>query len=160
MEDSLKSRSDISVVLIFFIALTILGVIGAGYAVNDYARARASATWPVYDGVVLSRRGPGAALRYAYSVDGRTYETGRVRFFSGLLSRETAATQAGAGETVKVYVDPDNHAFAVLAPGGGGAVFVAASLITGACVFLGVGGVVRTLTTAIRRPGEREAAAF
>lgn len=158
MEDSLKSRSDVSVVLIFFIALTILGVIGAGYAVNDYARARASAGWPVYEGVVLSRRGVFAPLRYVYSVNGRSYESGRVRFLSGMLARE-GAVAAAPGETLTVYVDPDNHAFSVLAPGGAGAVFVAASILTGACVFLGVGGIVRTLTVAAAFRSEEEGAA-
>lgn len=148
MEDSLKNRSDVSVVLIFFIALTIFGVIAAGYAVNDYSRARASAAWPVYEGVVLSRRGRGDEMRYVYSVDGRSYEGTRMRFFSGLLSRDGDALRGGPGETVRVYVDPENHDFAVLAPGGAGVVFVVASVFAGACIFLGVGGIVRTLTMA------------
>lgn len=149
MEDSLKNRSDVSVVLIFFIALTVFGVIAAGYAVNDYSRARASAAWPVYEGVVLSRRSRGDdEMRYVYSVDGRSYEGKRIRFFSGFLSRDDDALRAGPGERVRVYVDPEKHDFAVLAPGGAGVVFVVASIFAGACIFLGVGGIVRTLTIA------------
>lgn len=148
MEDTLKSRSDVSVVLVFFIALTIFGVAAAGYAVNDYARARASAAWPVYEGVVLSKRGRGDEMRYVYSVGGRSYESTRLRFFSGLLVHDGDALKAGPGETVRVYVDPENHGFSVLAPGGAGSVFVIASVLAGMCVFLGVGGVVRTLTVA------------
>jgi len=148
MDDTLKSRSDVSIVLVFFIALTIAGAAAAGYAVNDYARARASAAWPVYDGVVLSARGRGDDMRYVYSVNGRIYEGARRRFFSGLFSRDGESLTAAPGETVRVYVDPENHGFAVLAPGGSGAVFVIASVLAGSCVFLGVGGIVRTLTVA------------
>ena len=148
IDKTLKSRSDVSIVLVFFIALTVFGVAAAGYAVNDYARARASAAWPVYEGVTLSPRGRGDDMRYVYSVDGRMYEGARLKFFSGFFSHDGAALKAGPGETVRVYVDPENHRFAVLAPGGSGAVFVIASVLAGSCVFLGVGGVVRTLTVA------------
>lgn len=129
--------------------MTIVGVLGAGYAVNDYARARASAAWPVYEGVVLSKRGRNdSTMRYVYSVDGRSYESKRIRFFSGMLSTDAETLKAGPGERVRVYVDPEKHSFAVLAPGGAGSVFVIASVFAGACVFLGVGGIVRTLTVA------------
>ena len=148
MENSLKNRSDVSVVLVFFTGLTILGVLIAGYAVSDYSRARASAAWPVYDGVVLSSRGRGDVMRYVYSVDGRSYENTRMRFFSGLLSHDQERLQAGPGEIVRVYVDPENHEFSVLAPGGAGSIFVAASILSALCIFLGVGGIVRTLTVA------------
>ncbi len=147
MEDTLKNRSDVSVVLLFFIALTIFGVLGAAFIVKDYARARASTAWPVYEGIVLSRRESGQALRYVYSVDGHTYEARRRRFMTALLSQpENEIT--GPGETVSVYVDPMDHDVAVLHPGGSGGFFAVVSLFFGAAVFFGVGGIVRTLTLA------------
>lgn len=147
MEETLKTRSDISVVLLFFIFLSILGVVGAGFIVNDYARARASMGWPVYDGIVLSQRGSGDKLRYVYSVDGRSYEGSRRVFFSGQFATSKIQTP-GPGETIRVYVDPGDHSFAVLYPGGASAFFVIGSLFTGLCVFFGFGGIVRTLTVA------------
>lgn len=147
MEDTLKTRSDISVILLFFTGLTILGVLGAAFIVNDYARARASVAWPGYDGVILSQREDGDALRYVYSVEGHSYEGTRLKFFTANFSSKTFP-EFGPGETVRVYVDPKDHSVAVLQPGGGGAFFAVASLICGAAVFFGVGGIVRTLTLA------------
>ena len=158
MQDSLKSRSDLSVILFFFIGLTILGVLGAGFVVGDYARARASAAWPVYDGVVLSRRGRVDDLRYVYSVEGRSYESRRVRFFTASFS-PNPIRGLRAGESVPVYVDPADHRFSVLTPGGASAVFVLASMFTGACVFFGVGGIVRTLMIAAQGAGGEESPA-
>ncbi len=147
MEDTLKNRSDVSVVLLFFIGLTIFGVLGAAFIVRDYASARASIAWPVYDGIVLSPNDSGRALRYVYSVDGRTYEGKRHRFFTALLSSRASETTS-PGKTLHVYVDPDKHEVSVLQPGGAGGFFAAMSLFFGAGVFFGVGGIVRTLTLA------------
>jgi len=159
MEDTLKNRSDVSVILLFFIALTIFGVLGAAFIVKDYARARASTTWPVYNGIVLSPRENGHALRYVYSVDGHTYEGSRRRFITALLSpREIEFT--GPGETVSVYVDPKDHDVAVLRPGGSGGFFAVVSLFFGAAVFFGVGGIVRTLTLAAVENNDAQNAAI
>ena len=158
MEDTLKNRSDVSVVLVFFIALTILGVLGAAFIVKDYARARASNAWPVYDGIVLSPRDSGKALRYVYSVEGRTYEGSRRRFVTALLS-PLEDEISGPGETVRVFVDPKDHDISVLQPGGAGGFFAVVSLFFGAAVFFGVGGIVRTLTlAAVENSNARSAA--
>lgn len=147
MEDTLKNRSDVSVVLLFFIALTIFGVLGAAFIVKDYSRARASTAWPVYDAIMLSPRESRQALRYVYSVDGQTHEASRRRFTTALLL-STKNELAGPGATVSVYVDPNDHDVAVLHPGGSGGFFAIVSLFFGASVFFGVGGIVRTLTLA------------
>ena len=158
MEDALKTRSDVSVVLLFFIGLTIIGILGAAFIVKDYARARASTTWPVYDGIVLSPRDGGGALRYVYSVEGRTYEGNRRRFFSAVLSSQDYKS-VGPGETISVFVDPADHDTAVVQPGGAGAFFAVMSFLFGAGVFFGVGGIIRTLTIAAAENSDPQGAA-
>ena len=159
MKDTLKNRSDVSVVLLFFIALTIFGVLGAAFIVKDYARARASTAWPVYDAIVLSPRENGHSLRYVYSVDGQTHEASRRRFVTAFLSSPENEI-AGPGETVTVYVDPKDHDIAVLHPGGSGGFFAIVSLFFGASVFFGVGGIVRTLTLAAVENSDAQSAAI
>jgi len=146
MDTTLKDRSDITVILVLFISLAIAGVLSGGFIVRDYAHARASVSWPQVDGVVLSHLGDGSKrLRYAYSIGGRTYESHRERFFSGRFLKSEARDYV-PGEALTVYVDPHHHAFSVLKTGGAGAVFVLFSLLSGACIFFGVGGVVWTLS--------------
>ncbi len=146
MDTTLKDRSDITVILVFFISLAIAGVIGGGFFVRDYAHARASVSWPQVDGVVLSQLGDGPKrLRYAYSIGGRTYESHRERFFAARFSKSEARAYF-PGETLTVYVDPQHHTVSVLKTGGAGAAFVFFSLLSGACIFFGVGGVVWTLS--------------
>ena len=159
MEDTLRNRSDVSVVLLFFIALTIFGVLGAAFIVKDYARARASTAWPVYDAIVLSPHDSGKAFRYVYSVDGRTYEGTRQRFTTAVFSpRENEPI--GPGETVRVFVDPRDHDISVLQPGGAAGFFAVISLFFGAAVFFGVGGIVRTLTLAAVERDDAQSAVF
>lgn len=140
-----------TIVLLIFIALAAFGIAGAGFVVHDYALARASSGWPVHEGIVLSRR-PGASdLRYVYSVEGRSYESSRWRFFS---ARFLAGQRPrfGPGEIVEVHVNPKDHSQSVLQPGGAGAFFAIASIFFGACIFFGLGGIVRVLTLSSPQP--------
>ena len=146
MNDALNTRSDVTVVLFLFIFLAIIGVISGGFFVRDYARARASAAWPTTEGVVLSERdGASGQLRYAYSMDGHSYESTRTRVFSARFMKPQPFDYL-PGERVTVYVDPRRHQFSVLQTGGAGAAFVFFSLVSGALVFFGVGGVVWVLS--------------
>ena len=146
MQEILKNRSEVTVVLVFFFCLAILGVIAGGFFVRDYARARASAAWPIVDGVVLSDiAGDSARLRYVYLIDGRSHVSSRERVFSARFLKSPARDYA-PGETVQVYVNPRDHSFSVLQPGGAGAAFIVFSILSGLCVFFGVGGVVWTLS--------------
>lgn len=146
MEDPLKKRLDVTVVLILFFTLAIIGVAAAGFFVRDYSMARGSASWPTVNGVVLSRlEGAAARPRYVYSFDGKSYESNRVRVFTARFMKPSAHDLA-PGDTVSVYVNPKKPSFSVLQPGGAGAAFVFFSLVSGLCVFLGVGGIVWTLS--------------
>ena len=148
MPPELKTKSDISIVLIFFTALAIFGVAGGGFVVTDYARARSSLSWPAVEGIVLSRLdGETAPRRYVYSYDGRSYETTRRRNFMGLFLPAPHA-ELRPGQPVTVYVNPAEPDYAVLYPGGAGAAFVVLSLLAGCAVFFGVGGVVWALSRA------------
>ena len=146
MDPGLRQRARISVVLVFFTALAILGVVGVGFVVTDYSRARGSVSWAVVDGVVLGhRRGGGDHLRYVYSVNGKPYESTRIRFFTGGLADRQEVSTYKPGVRVNVYVSPRFPGTSVLQPGGSPFVFLSVFLFCGVCVFLGVGGVVRTL---------------
>ncbi len=146
MPPELKKKSDISIVLIVFTAMAVLGVACGGFVVHDYARSRANMAWPAADGIVLSRlEGESAPLRYVYSFDGRSYEATRTRTFLGWFMMTDRADYR-PGESVIVYVDPEDHSYSVLYPGGSSVAFVILSLLSGAAVFFGVGGVVWALS--------------
>ena len=146
MAPELKKKSDISIVLIVFTALAVIGVACGGFIVRDYARSRASLAWPVVDGIVLSHLdGEASHLRYVYSFDGRSYESTRTRNFMGWFMN-MSTPEYRPGESVVIYVDPDRHDYSVLFPGGSSAAFILLSLLSGASVFFGVGGVVWALS--------------
>ncbi len=146
MSAELKSKSDVSIVLLFFTALAVLGVAGGGFVVHDYARSRASLAWPAAEGIVLSRLSTERAkVRYVYSVDGHSYESTRERSFMGRFGT-AQDSDFRPGESVTVFFNPDDHAYAVLAPGGSGGAFVVLSLLSGLSIFFGLGGLVWTLS--------------
>lgn len=146
MSAEFKSKSDVSIVLFFFMALALGGLAGGGFVVNDYARSRASLEWPQAEGIVLSRlAGERARVRYVYSVEGRSFEATRERSFMGRF--EIAEDHdLRPGESVVVYFNPEDPAYSLLFPGGSGGAFVALSLLSGLSVFFGLGGLVWTLS--------------
>ncbi len=145
MAEEGKSRTELGVALALFAALAALGAYAGGAAVKDFARARASVKWPSVQGVVLSKSAADAAeIRYAYVAGGRGHESRRVRFLSGVFASAPTA-HLRPGESVTVYVDPKDPETAVLRPGGSGALFAVAALTAGGLVFIGLGGVIRTL---------------
>ena len=146
MTAELRTKSDVSIVLIFFSVLAVLGVAAGGFVVQDYARARASASWPAYDAIVLSQLdADNAKVRYVYSVNGRSYESTRERVFTASFLKEPSPDYL-PGETIEVYVNPQDHGYAVLYTGGAGLAFILFSVLSGACIFFGVGGIVWTLS--------------
>ncbi len=144
----LKEKSRISVVLFFFTTLAIVGVIGVGFIVSDYAKARGSFSWMVVEGVVLSER-KGDGLRYVYSVNGHTYEGTRQRLFTARMPFRKEQTDHAPGDKIDVFVSPKDPSYSILEQGGSGIVFACFFLFSGACVFVGVGGIVRTLETTV-----------
>lgn len=154
MAAGIEERTELTVAMLFFIFLTIVGVVFSGATVRDYARARASPEWPVVEGVVLSGEG---GLRYVYMAEGRNREAHRVGFFTAGFWR--AAPDFSPGDTAQVSVDPEDSAFSVLEPGGSGLVF--ALYLGGSAVlaFVGAGGLIRTLTLSQAREGARRAQA-
>lgn len=146
MSEELKSKSDISIVLILFGALAIIGVFAGGFFVQDYAKARASTSWPTVDGIVLSKLdGSPERVRYVYSMNGRSYESTRERVFLARFSNRST-TNYLPGENLRVFVDPLDHSYSVLQPGGAGFAFVIFSIFSGAFVFFGIGGIVWALS--------------
>ncbi|MEQ1930052.1 MAG: DUF3592 domain-containing protein [Parvularculaceae bacterium] len=147
-----KTTSEGLVALTLFVVVGALGLSIGGAAVKDFARARDSRSWPAIEGVVLSKNSTDSNdIRYAYVAGGHGHESRRVRFLTGLL-REAPTDHLRPGESVTVYVDPGAPDVAVLKQGGSGGVFGAAAALAGALVFLGLGGVVRTLMNMTRRP--------
>lgn len=154
MAQLLRSKSDVTIALLFFASVAIGGFFTSNFIVRDFGKARASVAWPTVEGVVLSRRGPGGAARYVYSYDGDTYEATRRRAFTGRFRRSKPAFLAPA-ERVVVYVDPRDPSFALLEPGGAAGAFLAFSALGGAAMFLGVGGVVWTFARGVAPARER-----
>lgn len=147
-----KSTSENFIALVAFAILGALGLWIGGVAVEDFARARDSRTWPAIEGVVLSKDGEDSNdIRYAYVAGGHGHESRRVRFLTGLVFKAPTA-QLRPGESVTVYVNPDAPDVAVLRQGGSGLVFAGAAVVAAALVFFGLGGVIRTVMNMVRRP--------
>ncbi len=135
--------------LLFFVTLAIIGIVGGSFFVRDFARARSSAGWPTADGVVLSQLDENSdRVRYAYSFGGRSYQSTRDRVFSARLLRSSSGDYA-AGDSIEVYVDPGDPSFSVLKPGGAGPAFVVFAILSGICIFFGVGGVIWTFSEGV-----------
>ncbi len=146
-----KSASENFVALTAFAAIGAAGLWLGALAVEDFAQARDSLTWPAVDGVVLSKDSENSNdIRYAYVAGGHGHESRRVRFLTGLVY-EAPTAQLRPGESVTVYVNPDAPDVAVLKQGGHGLVFGAAVALAAALIFFGLGGVIRTLTIMLRR---------
>ena len=94
---------------------------------------------------MLSQHEGEVALRYAYSFDGRNYESKRHYVFSAQFFERATADYA-PGDSVTVYIDPEHHRYSIIQHGAAGGAFVLFSLLSGVCLFLGVGGVVWALS--------------
>jgi hypothetical protein len=146
MSDRGQSLVDAGVAFAMFLLLAAAGLGLFGVAVRDFARARASLAWPPVEGVVLSRSADDSAdIRYVYVAAGATHESRRVRFLTGLVF-PAPTDDLRPGASVTVFVDPDDASFAVLRPGGSGPLFAVAVLVASLLTFIGVGGVIRTLS--------------
>lgn len=130
-----------------------MGAVLVNFAVKDFGRAHASLTWPSTDGVVLGQDidgdHPKAAIRYAYFVDGHNYQSRRIRFFTARFSGMDMPNYT-VGQTVTVFTKPDKPSISVLQQGGSGAVFAVLVLIGWILIFVGLGGVVRTVFVTAR----------
>jgi hypothetical protein len=145
MPEGVRKSLEAGAVFGFFALLTAIGAAVLALAVNDFAQARSSRSWTEVEGVVLSpRAGEAHVIRYAYVAGGRAHEGTRTRFATaGLLPAKIA--RKAPGEPVEVLVDPENPRAAVLQPGGSALVFALFVLTSGALIFLGLGGMIRTL---------------
>jgi hypothetical protein len=126
--------------LALFGAITLGGVFISFTAVEDFGRARLSSSWRVVEGVVLSADSSGA-VRYSW-FDGASNHIGeRVRFRAAAF-RASGKVYA-PGETVPVYVSPEDGRVAVLEPGGSAALFSAALGAGALMIFIGLAGLIR-----------------
>ncbi len=143
---------------ILFGAVASAGILVAYAAVEDYARARASRSWPTVEGVVLSHARESDIVRYAW-FDGEQGHTGeRIRFWTRALYPSGEAYEPG--KAVKVRYSPDNGALAVLEPGGSAVIFSVALGFGAFLVFIGLAGIVRlTMMIDGLSPAEEESAA-
>lgn len=126
---------------LLFGLVSLAGLFAAFAAVKDFSSARASGKWAQTAGVVLSADGEG--LRYAYHWQGQSREARRVSFFTrGYIG---SPPPTAPGSAVPVYVSPTDPNRAVLVPGGSGRRFAVWIAFSGAIVFMGVGGLTRTM---------------
>lgn len=148
MPEEVLRKAELTVVLMFFVALAAAGIILIVVTVQDFARARASFSWPAVEAVILSAsEGESQAPRYAYVVDGERHTSRRIGFFR-LPFAGRVYDDVAPGMAVTVYVDPEKPSVAVLKPGGSSLIFLLMSLIAAVLVFVGVGGSIRTLMNA------------
>lgn len=144
MGQTMDSRDDLKGALGAFVLFGVVaaaGVLAAYAAVEDYARARASQSWPVVEGVVLSRSKDANDVRYAW-FDGAQSHTGeRIRFWTGAAHAKGEVYQPGAA--VKVRVSPEDGALAVIEPGGSPVIFAVVLAFGAFLVFIGLAGIIR-----------------
>ena len=139
-----RSRAPLIGAAFLFALVAIAGLITAYAAVKDFAFARASGDWPQTHGVILTPGDDGGEeLRYAYHVDGESFEGRRLAFLTrGYIGSPPPRTP---GAKVDVYVSPIDPTTAVLVPGGSGRRFAFWLLMSGVAVFVGVAGLTRTM---------------
>lgn len=156
--DDVITKTELSVALAFFLLLALAGVWLGGVAVEDFSRARASVSWPEADGVVLSPRDN--RFRYAYVANGRSHESGRIRFLTANFLK-AKFDRPPPGAPLAVRYDPENGAEAVLIAGGSGGVFALIIGLAGLLLFFGLGGLIRTIIIGrALEEGKGEAAAL
>lgn len=126
---------------ILFGAVAGAGVLTAYAAVEDYARARASRTWPVVEGVILSPVNDSDRVRYAW-FDGDEGHTGkRVRFWTRALFPSGEVFEPG--KSVDLRVSPEDGSLAVIEPGGSAVIFSIVLAFGAFLVFIGLAGIIR-----------------
>ena len=122
--------------------IALAGVMAAYSAVEDFASARASGSWMQVEGVVLSPSKPDE-LRYAYFVDGKSYQGSRLAFTTrGYIG---SPPDRSPGARVRVFVNPADARGSVLVHGGSGRRFAAWLLLSGVGVFVGLAGLTRAM---------------
>jgi hypothetical protein len=158
MPEDVAQRAELTIALTFFVLLTAFGLFLGGLAVQDFANARASVSWPTTEGVVLSANGKSVtpSFRYAYVADGRTHESRRIRFITANFLAPKPDRPA-PGDAVIVRFDPRDAGLSVLQPGGSGGVFLLILGLAGFLIFVGLAGLIRTLI--LSQGAEEEAAA-
>lgn len=149
MPEESKLRLEMGLAVALFSALTVIGATIGGLVVDDFARARASLGWPSVAAVVLSDAADRPGLRYVYSYEGRSYESRRTSFFTGRFSARRIAA-AAPGDIVAASINPADPRMATLTPGGSVPAFAAFVAGAGVLVFVGLGGLIRTIAEAAR----------
>ena len=141
-----------------------MGIIAAGvsaclivYGVNMLIKEKASRSWPVCQGTVISSDieqeskidsskkktvNYRACVVYSYSVNGKTFISNRIAFETYSTSQKrkalTIVNRYPAGEIITVYYDPANPNSAILEKGTGNTVYPAIVIVIGClCAFLG-----------------------
>lgn len=125
MKSKLKTLFGALLMLLLGIALTAFGVI-------SIQKALASKSWPTTEGKVTAsdvsseRDSDGktmykAEVRYAYTVNGKSYESDKIKMISSSSSssgmEQKTAGKYPVGATVKVRYNPSNPGTAVLEAG-------------------------------------------
>jgi hypothetical protein len=144
------SRNDRLAALLIFAALLFGGAALVVFAVKDFGAARASASWPTTEAIVLSGPVGPNKVRYVYTVEGVNYESRRVRFVTASLGAP-AWRAPRPGTPILVAVDPQDPRASAAAPGGTAILFAIFTAVGGLCVFVGLAGVIRA-ATAVEEP--------
>ncbi|MBT8470983.1 MAG: DUF3592 domain-containing protein [Marinicaulis sp.] len=144
MDVQLKNRSEYTISFVFFLTVSICGIIGVNWAVSNFAMVRASASWSATEAIVLDYdAGPRDEIRYTYSYGGVVYESKRRSVFKN--SKLLEGKRFTPGEKIRIFVNPENHSYSVVEPGGGKTILLCMALVSSVLVFFGFAGLVRIL---------------
>lgn len=143
------------VIRVVGIGMVGIGALTAYGALRMRVKTAQAHTWPTVPGTILSSeleadtgyhdgkriQTYGAAIRYAYGVGGKTYESEQIQLGgSSETSRpgefERIVARYPEGKRVTVYYDPDDPATATLEPGALGGIFNMA-MVAGGAVLVG-----------------------
>ncbi len=134
--------------IIVGVGMLLFGCVGCYFAWKGGLAAKATSGWQAIDAKILRARaienadgGWSPDVVYEYVINGKRYESSQVRIFTAnptsLKGARAVAHRYHATQRIKAYVDPSDHAQAVLIPGPqAGFALVAAS----ASVALAAGG--------------------
>ncbi len=139
------SRNDRLAALLIFAVLLFGGSGLVYFAVKDFGAARASASWPTVEAIVLSGPSGINKVRYVYTIDGVNYESRRVRFVTASFGAPDWRAPR-PGTPILVAVDPRDPRASAAAPGGTALLFAMLMAAGGLSVFVGLAGVIRAAT--------------
>ena len=126
LKEEKTSLSELAVGVVLFVG----AIVGEYFTVGNFLEAQAAKSWPTTMGLIkqsevasefVGKRKYSVNLLYTYEVNGRSYESNRVRSRGvspkSSLDAETVVKNFPVGAKVTVYYKPDDHSQSYLEVG-------------------------------------------